>query len=61
MKNQMRKDWMKVVSVIRSVNDMKQIHCAQNLVRQFKKIYGSSNDHKMLELELRFKIKFLIG
>lgn len=52
-----RKTWVKVAKVIKSLDDLRQVECAINLVKQYKKYYGI--DSGLLELELKYKITLL--
>jgi len=44
---------MKVIKVIASIDDVKQVESAQNLINNFKRMHGLESDHKLLELKLR--------
>ena len=50
---QAKKDWNKVIDVIHSIDDMKQVRTAQNMIINYKKVHGDDQSHKMLELELK--------
>jgi len=50
-----KSDWQKIVEVIRSINDLRQIPCAQKIINNYKRMYGLECDHKLLELEVRYK------
>ena len=59
MRGQARQDWMKVIRVIKSIDNMRQVESAQNLINLYKIMHGLECDHKLLELELKFKIREL--
>ena len=46
-------DWEKVLKVILSIDDKKQVQTARNLIRNFVRVHGDDKGHKMLELELK--------
>jgi len=44
--------WVRVLKVILSIDKNVQVPMVQNMIRNYKKMYGGS-DHKWLELELK--------
>ena len=60
MRDQSSKDWNKVAKVIKSITDLRQVDCAQKMINNFKKVHGLECDHKLLELELKFKSRGLL-
>ena len=56
---QAKLDWKKVSLVIKSINNMVQVECAKNLIKNYKKMYGIDCNHKLLELQLKSKCREL--
>lgn len=54
-----KNDWNKIVDVIHSIDDMKQVDTARNMIRNYIKVHGKDNNHGMLELELKMKSRSL--
>lgn len=54
-----KNDWNKIIKVIHSIDSMKQIDTAKNMIDNFKKVHGLDQSHQMLELELKFKSRKL--
>lgn len=50
---QAKTDWNKVVKVIKSIDDPKQLEAARNLIKNFIKLHGKDSGHNLLELELK--------
>jgi len=53
-------DWNKVAKVIKSINDLRQVDCAQNMINNYKKVHGQDADHKLLELALKSKSREVV-
>lgn len=50
MKNA-KKDWEKVIDVIKSVKTRAQLGTAHEMIKNFKRMYPSYDDSKLLDLE----------
>lgn len=48
-------DCNKIIRVIDSINNIKQVECTNNLIENYRRIYGFGCEYNLLKLKLKYK------